>query len=111
MTSDNLFDDHQPTRKRHMPDPFQPEPETYKERAAVDLADAKTAHYSADAIMHRMHRIRWHYEIDYYELGRFKINDHYASRYARKLMKERPKFDGFFELRVLNSEGESEASS
>ncbi len=33
----------------------------------------------------------------------FKINDHYLSRYARKLMEEHPELDGLFELRELKA--------
>ena len=54
-------------------------------------------HYSADAVLHQ---IRWHHHVEYARTD-FKINDHFSSRYARKLMAERPEFAGFFELRRI----------
>lgn len=51
--------------------------------------------YSSDAILHR---IRWHFQI---EQGnrQFKCNDHWTSYLARRLIRDRPDFKGFFELR------------
>lgn len=57
--------------------------------------------YSSDAILHR---IRWWHHVDQGD-REFKLNDHFTSRYARKLIAERPEFAGFFELRVLKSRG------
>lgn len=54
-------------------------------------------HYSADAVLHQ---IRWHHHVEY-QRADFKINDHFSSRYARKLMAQRPEFAGFFELRRI----------
>jgi len=55
--------------------------------------------FSADMICHR---IRWYHHV---ERGArdFKINDHFTSRYARKLMSDDASFAGFFETRVLRS--------
>lgn len=48
-------------------------------------------------------RVRWHFQIEK-DMGEdFKINDHYLSRYARKLMEEHPELDGLFELRELKA--------
>ena len=33
----------------------------------------------------------------------FKLNDHYTSRYARKILREHPEMEGLFELRGLRS--------
>lgn len=55
--------------------------------------------YSADAISHR---IRWHFNIEK-RCGEFKMNDHFTSRLARKLIEEKPEYEGFFELRKLRS--------
>jgi hypothetical protein len=37
--------------------------------------------------------------------GGFKINDHFSSRMARRVMAEVPELDGFFEVRVLREGG------
>jgi hypothetical protein len=37
------------------------------------------------------------------EGDQFKMNNNYASRYARKAMEEFPEFDGVFEIRKLQS--------
>lgn len=33
----------------------------------------------------------------------FKLNDHYKSRYARRIMEREPELDGFFEVRQLTT--------
>lgn len=56
--------------------------------------------YSADAIGHQ---IRWHFQITRRE-AEWKMNDHFTSRLARKLMREHAaEFEGFFELRQLRA--------
>jgi hypothetical protein len=47
-------------------------------------------------------RARWHFEIENWELD-YKLNDHYVSRYARKMMTENPDLAGFFEIRRLKA--------
>lgn len=47
--------------------------------------------------------MRWHFEVEKDMYGEFKLNDHYTSRYVRKLIAEFPQFDGMFELRVLRA--------
>lgn len=70
---------------------------------ADELRRAGRERYSADAILHR---IRWHYAIRQDRpAGDFKINDHFSSRYARKLMQTDGAFAEFFELRRLRSAG------
>ena len=48
-------------------------------------------------------RVRWHFQVEK-ELGAdFKLNDHFHSRYARKIVQNHPELDGFFELRELRA--------
>ena len=69
-------------------------------RFANEMQQVGHAHYSADAIIHR---IRWEHDENPERDGTFKINDHFSSRYARLLMDSDPRFDGFFELRELKT--------
>ena len=84
-------------------------PEVWRlfQQFAGALLAAGHKHYSADDILHR---IRWHYAVErradaaVVEQGGFKINDHFSSRYARKLAKTAPaRFAEFFEFRSLTS--------
>lgn len=77
-------------------------PEVYEMfvRFATELVRAGRARYSSDAILHR---VRWETDLKVIE-GGFKINDHFSSRYARKLAAEHPSlFGDFFEFRKLKS--------
>ena len=66
-------------------------------RFAWEARDAGRDRYSARAIIHR---IRWECAIENPAGDAFKINDHLAGRYARKLIGADPdKWEGFFELR------------
>jgi hypothetical protein len=48
-------------------------------------------------------RVRWHFQVEK-ELGAdFKLNDHFHSRYARKIVQNHPELHGFFELRELRA--------
>ncbi len=69
---------------------------------AWEARTAGLAKHSADAILHR---IRWHLYVENWSLTnvKVKINDHYSSRYARKLIEHDPTFKTFFELRTLTS--------
>lgn len=68
---------------------------------AWQLKQAGRTHFSSDAILHR---IRWHHAINPDHDESFKLNDHFSSRYARKLISDEPEaFGGFFETRVLKS--------
>lgn len=69
-------------------------------RFAEQAKAAGQKRYSSDAILHR---IRWHINIETHG-DDFKINNNFSSRYARKLVAERPEFEGFFSLRELKSE-------
>lgn len=44
-------------------------------------------------------RIRWHINIETKDIDGFKLNNNYHSFYARKLIKDYPKYQGFFQLR------------
>lgn len=69
-------------------------------RHAETLLNAGRKHYSSDAILHR---VRWDFALQTTGEGGFKINDHFSSRYARKLAAEDPRFAEFFEFRTLRS--------
>lgn len=64
--------------------------------------------YSADAVMHR---VRWETNASWFgDRNRdFKINNNHVSWYARKLMSEDSRFQGFFRLRGTREEIEQEA--
>jgi hypothetical protein len=48
-------------------------------------------------------RVRWHFQVEK-DLGAdFKLNDHFHSRYARRIVENHPELDGFFELRELRA--------
>lgn len=62
---------------------------------ATQIRNKGIRHYGAKAIMER---IRWHVEIDM-KSGDFKINNNFASCYARLLISEDASFKAFFETR------------
>jgi len=48
-------------------------------------------------------RVRWHFQVEK-DLGAdFKLNDHFHSRYARRIVQNHPELNGFFELRELRA--------
>ena len=57
-------------------------------------------HYSHKAIIET---IRYDQNVSVGPDAGFKINDHYSSRLARKVMADCPNLDGFFEIRELRS--------
>jgi hypothetical protein len=67
---------------------------------ALQLLNAGRRRYSSDAVLQR---VRWHFAIETTGSDPYRINDHYSSRYARKLIAEDSRFDGFFELRELHT--------
>jgi hypothetical protein len=69
-------------------------------RLARGVRDRGWTSYSADALCHV---VRWHYALRGPREGGFKMNDHFTSRLARKLIADDPSFAGFFELRRLRS--------
>ena len=71
-------------------------------RFATEAHAAGRARYSARAIVHR---IRWECSVQRHDGDAFRINDHFASHYARKLIDSDPvRFGSFFELRTINEE-------
>jgi hypothetical protein len=69
-------------------------------RFAGELLASGRERYSADAILHR---VRWHYAVNAERDEGFKINDHFSSRYARKLRESDERFADFFEFRRLRT--------
>ena len=70
-------------------------------RFAWELVGVGRTHYSADAILHR---IRWERTVNQQCDGGFKLNDHFSSRYARKLAAAEPEvFGKFFQFRELKA--------
>jgi hypothetical protein len=71
-------------------------PEIYRKFCQfAQQAAARTDHYSAKAVFHR---VRWSTAID--EGGDFKIDDGWISHYARKFMEDYPQHSEFFATRV-----------
>jgi hypothetical protein len=64
------------------------------------LLDKGFAHYSADAILHR---IRWHYQVDM-GMRDFKCNNNWTPHLARWFIEQNPWLDGFFEMRILRAQ-------
>lgn len=50
-------------------------------------------------------RLRWKFEVETYRPAGepFKLNDHFTSRYVRKLVRQHPEWAGLFELRELRA--------
>ena len=69
-------------------------------RFAWDLKNAGRTRGSADAIVHR---IRWEHWTSSSGTKDFKINDHFSSRLATKMIQEYPSFAEFFETRKLKA--------
>lgn len=67
---------------------------------AYELLRAGRKRYGAKSIIER---IRWHMATSGKQDEDWKINNVYTSRYVRKLVEEHPEFEGFFELRKLQS--------
>lgn len=64
-------------------------------RYVNELISNGRAHYSVDAVMHR---IRWHVDVET-KGESVKLNDHYTAYYGRMFMAKYPEHEGFFELR------------
>lgn len=67
---------------------------------ANELLAKGVRHSSADMILHR---VRFETAANRERDGGFKINDHFTSRYARKLIDADPRFAQFFELRKIKA--------
>lgn len=77
-----------------------PEVYTYLIALVYEVLRKGYSHYGIRTLWERM---RWHFHIEKGD-NEFKLNDHFHSRYARKIMAEHPDLDGFFELRELKAE-------
>lgn len=69
-------------------------------RYAEEFRGAGRRRYGAKVIIER---IRWHFATSSGDES-FKIDNRFTSRFARKLIAERPEFAHFFETRTLRSE-------
>lgn len=75
-------------------------PEVYRHivRLARQAKDRGRERYSIDAIIQL---VRWHFDMEKEPSEKFLINDHYSSRFARKVMEQEPDLADFFETRGL----------
>jgi hypothetical protein len=77
-------------------------PEVYKYLVSLCF-ELKSKRFRRYGIRSLWERVRWHFQVEK-EMGEdFKLNDHFHSRYVRKIIAEYPEFDGFFELRKLRA--------
>ncbi len=77
-------------------------PEIYK--ALVLFArQIKSRGFQTYGIRSLWERTRWHFQVEKAEGADFKMNDHFHSRYARKIMENESDLAGFFETRVLRA--------
>ena len=60
----------------------------------------KEAGYNKYSVYTVMHRVRWHIQITT-KGDHFKLNNNYASRYARLIEAQEPDLIGFFNFRRL----------
>lgn len=67
---------------------------------ATRLRDRGWAHFSVHAIWES---IRYDHSVRVGPEDGFKLNDHYTSRMARRVMADWPALDGFFEVRGLRA--------
>lgn len=58
------------------------------------------SHYGIRTIWELM---RWHFEVVEQQDGLYYLNDHFHSRYARKIMENEHDLDGFFHIRRLTA--------
>jgi hypothetical protein len=66
-------------------------------RFTFELIHRGFAHYSADAVLHR---VRWETAAALEDDRTFKINNNWSAFYARKFHDHYPKHDRFFRLRA-----------
>ena len=82
-------------------DAAHPEVYGYLIALAREVRSKGFAHYGIGALWEVM---RYYFQIEKEQGSDFKLNDHFRSRYARKLMAEFPdEFGDFFEIRELRS--------
>lgn len=81
-------------------------PEVY--RKLVNLArQAKGAGFTHYGMKALVERLRWHMTVERKSTEPFKINNDFASRYARYIMRLEPDLAEFLEVRKLRSKGAS----
>jgi hypothetical protein len=81
-------------------------PQVY--RKLVNLArQAKGAGFSHYGMKALVERLRWHMTVERKSTEPFKINNDFASRYARYIMSMEPDLSDFLEVRRLRSKGAS----
>ena len=99
MLQRNLFD---LTIQERFEDYHERHPEVYGYLVSF-ARDLRRKGFNRYSIKTLGERLRWHMELDRDDCD-FKLNDHFHSRYARKLMADYPdEFGDFFELRELKS--------
>jgi hypothetical protein len=82
-------------------------PEVY--RKLVNLArQAKGAGFTHYGMKALLERLRWHMMVERKSTEAFKINNDFASRYARYIMSMEPDLADFLEVRKLRSKGAGE---
>lgn len=78
-------------------------PQVYDELVRM-TREAKSARRQKIGIQMLFEVIRWNRLINTDDVySKFKLNNNYGSRYARKIMAENPDLEGMFELRELKS--------
>lgn len=82
-------------------DATHPEVFEYIVDTCFDLWDQGFRHYGMRGIWEVM---RYHFSLTKGPEDIYKFNDHFPSRYARKVVAKFPQFDGFFEFRELRAE-------
>jgi hypothetical protein len=101
----DLFD-REPEAARYSYSGIPPEVYSLFEQLTFEVINRGLAHYSSDAILHR---IRWHFHIERDDQD-FKCNNNWTADLSRWFMKTHPEHDGFFEIRIrksLASDGEA----
>ncbi len=78
-----------------------PEVYLYLEQQCLTLHSAGWRHFGIRCIWERM---RWHFRVEQDIRDDFKLNDHYTSRYARKLIAHHPELKDLFELREIRAD-------
>ncbi len=77
-----------------------PEVETYLIALTYEVQRKGYERYGIGALWERL---RWHFQIEVGLGEDFKLNNNFRSRYARKIMREHPDLDAFFEIRELRA--------
>jgi hypothetical protein len=67
------------------------------QRFTLELIERGFAHYSADAVFHR---VRWETAVTTDDGNGFKVNNDLSPRYARMFHQAHPAYAGFFRTRV-----------